>query len=308
MTERSIEIPGPDHPITIEANPDRVVVTLGGQSIADTTAALTLREAAYPAVQYIPRRDVDMAALVRSDHTTYCPYKGEASYFSVPAGGDGSVNVVCLIVEKGLDIELAPIDLGAKEQFSDAYLAINPRAVVPTLVLDDGTAIGEFPAIMRYLDEAYPKVRLLGATPKEKALITMWERRAELEGFAAVMEGVRNATAGLRDRAISGPHGYEQIPALIERSKLRVANFYTDFEARLKDAEFVAGDRFSAADITTLVTVDFATKAFAMPLPDDSVALRRWYNAVSARPSAAAWRPTNFVEANGTQSPIRRDN
>jgi uncharacterized protein (DUF427 family) len=94
MTGRSIKIPGPDHPITIEANPDRVVVTLGGQSIADTTAALTLREAAYSAVQYIPRRDVDMAALVRSDHTTYCPYKGEASYFSVPAGGDRSVNAV----------------------------------------------------------------------------------------------------------------------------------------------------------------------------------------------------------------------
>jgi glutathione S-transferase len=204
------------------------------------------------------------------------------------SGSPNSRRVRVLIVEKGLDIELAPIDLGAKEQFSDAYLAINRRAIVPTLVLDDGTAIGEVPAIMRYLDEAYPKVRLLGATPKEKALITMWERRAELEGFAAVMEGVRNATAGLRDRAISGPHGYEQIPALIERSKLRVANFYTDFEARLKDAEFVAGDRFSAADITTLVTVDFATKAFAMPLPDDSVALRRWYNAVSARPSAAA--------------------
>src|SRR3984893_10320013 len=97
-----------------------------------------------------------------------------------------------------------------------------------------------------------------------------------------------NATAGLRDRAISGPHGYEQIPALIERSKLRVANFYTDFEARLKDVEFVAGDRFSAADITTLVTVDFATQAFAMPIPDDSVALKRWYDAVSARPSATA--------------------
>ena len=94
MSERSIKIPGPDHPITIEANPDRVVVTLGGQSIADTTAALTLREAAYPAVQYNPRRDVDMAALMRSDHTTYCPYKGDASYFSIPAGGDRSVNAV----------------------------------------------------------------------------------------------------------------------------------------------------------------------------------------------------------------------
>jgi uncharacterized protein (DUF427 family) len=94
MSERSVKIPGPGHPITIEANPDRVVVTLGGQTIADTVAALTLREAAYPAVQYIPRRDVDMAALVRSDHTTYCPYKGDASYFSITAGGDRSVNAV----------------------------------------------------------------------------------------------------------------------------------------------------------------------------------------------------------------------
>ena len=102
------------------------------------------------------------------------------------------------------------------------------------------------------------------------------------------MEGVRNAAAGLKGRAIAGPDGYEQIPALIERSRQRVANFYTDFEARLKNVAFVAGDRFSAADITTLVTVDFATKAFAMPVPDDSVALRRWYKAVSTRASAAA--------------------
>src|SRR6266478_161248 len=204
------------------------------------------------------------------------------------SGSPNSRRVRILIAEKGLDIELVPVDLGKKEQFSDAYRAINPRLVVPTLVLDDGTVIGEVPAIMRYLDEAYPKLTLLGTTPKEKALIAMWERRAELEGFASVMEGVRNAAAGLKGRAISGPHGYEQIPALIERSKERVANFYTDFEARLKDVEFVAGDRFSAADITTLVTVDFATQAFAMPIPDDSVALKRWYDAISARPSATA--------------------
>jgi glutathione S-transferase len=204
------------------------------------------------------------------------------------SGSPNSRRVRILIAEKGLDIELVPVDLGAKEQFSDAYRAINPRAVVPTLVLDDGTSIGEVPAIMRYLDEAYPLVPLLGAMLKQKALITMWERRAELEGFASVMEGVRNAAPGLKGRAISGPHGYEQIPALIERSKRRVANFYIDFEARLEDVEFVAGDRFSAADITTLVTVDFATQAFAMPIPDDALALKRWYNAVSARPGAAA--------------------
>jgi uncharacterized protein (DUF427 family) len=94
MTERTIKTPGPDHPITIERNEVRVIVTLGGRVIADSREALTLREAAYPPIQYIPRKDVDTAALVRSDTTTYCPYKGEAAYFSIPAGGERSVNAI----------------------------------------------------------------------------------------------------------------------------------------------------------------------------------------------------------------------
>jgi uncharacterized protein (DUF427 family) len=94
MTDKPTKIPGPAHPITVTRNPSRVVVTLGGQVIADTTDALTLREASYPAVQYIPRKDVDMAALERTDHATHCPYKGAASYFSLPAGGKRSVNAI----------------------------------------------------------------------------------------------------------------------------------------------------------------------------------------------------------------------
>jgi uncharacterized protein (DUF427 family) len=94
MADKPIKIPGPDHPISIDANPSRVVVTVDGKVIADTRDALTLREASYPAVQYIPRRDVDMAALTRSEHTTYCPYKGDASYYSIPAGGNRSLNAV----------------------------------------------------------------------------------------------------------------------------------------------------------------------------------------------------------------------
>ena len=94
MADKVVKIPGPDHPISIETNLSRVMVKVGGRIIADTRNALTLREASYPPVQYIPRRDVDMAALVRSEHTTYCPYKGDASYYSISAGGDSSKNAV----------------------------------------------------------------------------------------------------------------------------------------------------------------------------------------------------------------------
>ena len=154
-------------------------------------------------------------------------------------------------------------------------------------MLEDGTAIGEVPAIMRYLDEAFPEKPLLGTTPKDKGLIAMWERRAELEGFAAVMEGVRNKVPGLKGRAIAGPHDYEQIPALVERSVLRVKNFFVDLNERLGQVPFVAGERYSAADITALVTVDFA-KALELSVPGAQAALTRWYEAVSGRVSAAA--------------------
>src|ERR1700704_4251326 len=203
------------------------------------------------------------------------------------SGSPNFRRVRILIAEKGLDIELAPVDLGAKGQFSNSYRAINPRAVVPTLVLDDGTAIGEVPAIMRYLDEAFPEKPLLGTAPKDKGVIAMWERRAELEGFAAVMEGVRNKIAGLKGRAIAGPHDYEQIPALVERSVLRVKDFFADLNERLREVPFVAGERYSAADITALVTVDFA-KALELSVPADHAALKRWYLTVSSRPSATA--------------------
>ncbi|OJY63252.1 MULTISPECIES: DUF427 domain-containing protein [unclassified Rhizobium] len=94
MTNRTPKIPGPDHPITVELNRRRVTVTLGGRVIADTREALTLQEAGYPPVQYIPRKDVDMTFLTRSDMTTYCPYKGEAAYFNIPAGGERSVDAI----------------------------------------------------------------------------------------------------------------------------------------------------------------------------------------------------------------------
>jgi glutathione S-transferase len=199
-----------------------------------------------------------------------------------------SRRVRMFLAEKNLSVTVVPVDLGSKAQFSDAYKAINPRSQVPTLVLEDGTAIGEVPAIWRYLEEMFPEPPLLGRSSKEKALVTMWERRVELDGFAAVMEGVRNEVAGLKGRALSGPHSYDQIPELVARSELRVRNFYSDLESRLAAVPFMAGEQFSAADITGLATIDFATRGFGIPLPDPHVALRRWYGMICARASATA--------------------
>jgi uncharacterized protein (DUF427 family) len=94
MKEKQIKLPGPDHPISIQRNPARVVVSVAGRAVANTRNALTLREADYPAVQYVPNEDVDFSQLERTGHVTYCPYKGECSYYSVPAGGKKSVNAV----------------------------------------------------------------------------------------------------------------------------------------------------------------------------------------------------------------------
>lgn len=94
MNSRPVKIPGPDHPITITTAGEHITVTVGGRCIADTREALTLNEAAYPPVHYVPRKDVDLTQLQRSYHQTYCPYKGECAYYSIPAGGERSVNAV----------------------------------------------------------------------------------------------------------------------------------------------------------------------------------------------------------------------
>src|SRR5882762_4427790 len=183
-----------------------------------------------------------------------------------------SRRVRIFLAEKGLKPTLISVDLGAGEQHSEAYRVINPRRVVPALMLEDGTTIGEVPAIMRYLDEAFPEMPLLGATPKDKGLDVMWERFAELEGFAPAMEGVRNKVERLKGRAVAGPHDYEQIPGLVDRSMLRLTNFLTDLNERLEQVPFLAGERFSAADITALVTIDFA-KALEISFRRD---IERW--------------------------------
>jgi len=122
-----------------------------------------------------------------------------------------SRRVRMFMAEKGISIPLQPVNLGKKEQFSDEFKAINLRQQVPVLVLDDSMAIAEVPAICRFLEESHPDRPLLGSDATGKALVTMLERRAELDGFAPTMEGVRNSVPGLKGHALSDPHDYEQI-------------------------------------------------------------------------------------------------
>ncbi len=127
-------------------------------------------------------------------------------------GSPNSRRVRIFLAEKGICMPMVPVDLGTREQFSDAYAAINPRRVVPTLVLADGTAIGEVPAILRYLEDVYPDPPLYGIRPAEKALTTMWERQMELEGFAPVMEAVRNGAASLEHSGRRGVGAFGAAP------------------------------------------------------------------------------------------------
>ena len=191
------------------------------------------------------------------------------------------------LAEKGLSLPTVQVDLRNGEQFADAFRAINPDCTVPALALDDGTVIADAIAICGYLEELHPQPPLIGTTPQERATVTALNRQIERDGFFAAMEAFRNAAKGLKGRALPGPHDYEQIPALAERGRVRIEHFFRAMDARLAAREFVAGNRYTIADISTLVLTDFAGWAKLQP-PEDCVNLRRWYAAVSARPSARA--------------------
>jgi glutathione S-transferase len=172
------------------------------------------------------------------------------------------------------------------EQFSEAFRAINPDCTVPALMLDDGTVIADAVAICGYLEELHPEPPLIGATPLERALVTALNRQIERDGFFAAMDAFRNTAKGLKGRALPGPHDYEQIPELAARGRVRLEHFVRAMDARLADREFLAGSRFTIADISTLVLVDLAARA-KLSIPDECTHLRRWHAAVAARPSCS---------------------
>jgi glutathione S-transferase len=185
------------------------------------------------------------------------------------------------LAEKGITLPLEQVDLGALQQKSSAYAAINPLQRVPALVLDDGTVITESIAICRYFEALQPEPALFGRNALEIARIEMWNRRLELHFFLPVSHVFRNSHPAMKEMEVP------QVPAWAEANKPRILEFITLLDAELKDRGFIAGDAFSVADITGLVAVDFMKPA-KLAVPADFGNLKRWHAAVSARPSASA--------------------
>ncbi len=206
-------------------------------------------------------------------------------YDYAPAPSPRRVRI--FLAEKGIAVPTVQVDLRNGEQLTEGFRAINPDCTVPVLELDDGTRITDAVGICVYFEAVRPTPPLMGSDPPSKALITAAQRRAERDGFYAMVEAFRNSTPGMKGHSIPGPDGYEQIPALAERGRARVKRFFETMEAELEGRAFVCGPDYSIADITTLVTVDFA-KWIKLTIPEQSVNLRRWYGEVSARPSAKA--------------------
>lgn len=193
------------------------------------------------------------------------------------------------LAEKGIDIPIEEVGTGPNLSLDPAYLKKNPHGLVPCLELDDGTLIGEAMAICRYFESEHPDPPLMGTGAKEKALVEMWERKADMEGLHAASEAFRNSAPDFKDRGLPGQRGdsIPQLKVLVERGTARLARFHDKIDTQLGQNRYLAGDRFSVADITALCTIDFG-KWIELDIPEKCKNLRRWYDEVSQRPSAAA--------------------
>ena len=190
------------------------------------------------------------------------------------------------IAEKGLSIETHDISMIKNEQRSESFLKINPRATIPVLITDEGSTLTENLAIATYLEAKHPEPPLMGRTPDEKGLVSMWNAIAEQNCGLSIGEAFRNSHPAMKDRALPGPVNYPQIPELAERGRARLAVFFDDLENRLKDSPFIAADHLTLADITTFVFIDFA-RVIKTRIPEGNTVTRAWFDAISARPSAS---------------------
>ena len=189
------------------------------------------------------------------------------------------------LAEKELEIEVVQVNTVEGEHLKADFLKLNPWATVPVLQLDDGTCISEAIACCRYLEENYPNPPLMGVNPSEKAIISMWEHRMEWDGFLPVAEFLRNSVERFKNRGLTGTLNFNQIPALAERGKKRIAHFHDFLDRRLAESKFVATDKYSIADITAQVSIDFAHRVGA-PIPEDKKNILRWHSNVDSRESA----------------------
>lgn len=191
-----------------------------------------------------------------------------------------------LLAEKGIAHETVQVDLVRGEQLGAAYREINPQCTVPALRTEEDGLLTDNAAIAAWLEARYPEPPLMGRTPAEKAEIASWNWRVEFEGLLAIAETLRNGSPAMADRALPGPVNYAQIPELAQRGLARVQHFFETLNERLAGREFIATDRFSIADITAVVAVDFARVVRVKP-GEQHPELLRWRAAMAHRPSMA---------------------
>jgi glutathione S-transferase len=191
-----------------------------------------------------------------------------------------------LLAEKGVAHDTVEIDLRRGEQLGDAFRAVNPQCTVPVLRTDDGLLLTDNAAITAWLEARFPEPPVLGVTPAEKAEIASWNWRVEFEGLLAIAEAMRNSAPALAERALAGPVNYAQIPELAQRGQARARQFFATLNERLAGREYLAGGRFSIADISAVVAVDFA-RVIKLRIDDQVPELQRWRAALALRPSMA---------------------
>ncbi|MBC7444288.1 MAG: glutathione S-transferase [Polaromonas sp.] len=189
-----------------------------------------------------------------------------------------------LLAEKGVAHETVQVDLRSAEQLGSAFRQINPQCTVPALRTEDGAVLADNAAITAYLEARYPEPPLLGTTPIEKAQVASWNWRMEFEGLLAVAEALRNSAPAMANRALPGQMDYSQIPELAQRGLARLQHFFALLDERLAGRDFIAADRFSVADITAVVAVDFARVVKIKP-GEQHLHLQRWRAAMALRPS-----------------------
>ena len=188
------------------------------------------------------------------------------------------------VAEKNLQIPVEQVDLANRQQHSDAFAEINPHRTVPVLELDDGSRLTSTHGIQHYLELICPQPPLIGRDAAERGKVIDLDSRIEQEGFMAVGEAFRNRSKAFANNVFTGKHPHEQIPALVDRGHKRTQEFFDWLDDHLQHHQFVAGDCFSIADITAVVTLDFARWIKRQP-GTAHTHLLRWYADVSDRPS-----------------------